>query len=83
MFIHFDQIAINVRRPAYIITIAFFAFMGLLTLMATQVEDTKWQRLLRLFHSLKAIGFAAAGLLFGTADEAPTRKAFTAVEKVI
>lgn len=49
--------------------------------MATYVEDPKWQRLMTLFHSLEAIGFAAAGLLFGTAIEAPSRKALAAMEK--
>jgi len=47
-----DQITVGTRRPAYIITIAFVAFVGVLAFMATRVEDEGWQRLLTLFYSM-------------------------------
>jgi len=67
------------RRPALTVVICFILFGAVLAFMAMRATDDEWQRLLTLFYSIEAIGFAAAGLLFGATVETPSRHAFKAL----
>ena len=56
---------------------AVFSAVALATLYAAWsagVDDTRWSRILVIFSSLEALGFAAAGVLIGSSIESPTRR---------
>ena len=56
---------------------AVFSAVALVTLYAAWdkgIADAQWGRILVVFSSLEALGFAAAGVLIGSSIESPTRR---------
>lgn len=72
------------KGPSAIAAAAFLllAYFGFTVFVAVQSSDAgteHWSRLITLFSSLEALGFAAAGLLLGQSIERPHREAMAAL----
>lgn len=65
---------------AIMVIFAGFAFYVAAEAKATEDDSERWSRLLTIFSSIEALGFAAAGLLLGQSVAAPARTALRASE---